>query len=284
MLRKIQEALSYPALEPMTDRAVLCAYTCKLIRRSVVNYAACEAYFQSTKDSTSAWKALTASDWMLAVKMEAVTSCVAKLALSEAQSENLVSSYMVVFRRPAENKLKAFKFEAMAIEPPRAKDANEASRRRVTRTLDQFSDPGKTCLKRTLLQLQARFPKVTKEAKTCILLDPRTKSSAKRIAAVGNVPRKEEKDIYKSGLGFLRDEHRNVFAQIAKQGRTPLFQQSSYQSSLLSQDSPSPFSSPASTGLDDKDELLLGAPIRVTKTREDVKDSEINPRADVIMK
>ncbi|KAG2783688.1 hypothetical protein PC129_g16379 [Phytophthora cactorum] len=216
--------------------------------------------------------------------MEAVTSCVAKLALSEAQSENLVSSYMVVFRRPAENKLKAFKFEAMAIEPPRAKDANEASRRRVTRTLDQFSDPGKTCLKRTLLQLQARFPKVTKEAKTCILLDPRTKSSAKRIAAVGNVPRKEEKDIYKSGLGFLRDEHRNVFAQIAKQGRTPLFQQSSYQSSLLSQDSPSPFSSPASTGLDDKDELLLGAPIRVTKTREDVKDSEINPRADVIMK
>ncbi|KAG6950165.1 hypothetical protein JG688_00014283, partial [Phytophthora aleatoria] len=93
--------------------------------------------------------------------------------------------------------MKAFKFEAMAIEPLRANNANEASHGRVARTLDQFCDPGKTCLKRTLVQLQARFPQVTKEAKACILLDPPTKSSAKRIAAVGNVPRKEEKAIYK---------------------------------------------------------------------------------------
>ncbi|ETO76582.1 hypothetical protein F444_08061 [Phytophthora nicotianae P1976] len=121
-LKKIQEALSYPELEPMTDQDVRVAYTCKLIR--------------------SVWTALTAQDWMLAVEMEAVTHFIANLALVETQSENLVSSYMVVFRRLAENKLKAFKFERMAIEAPGAKSANEASHRRVLRTHDQFSDAG----------------------------------------------------------------------------------------------------------------------------------------------
>jgi len=52
-LRKIQEALSLPDLDPLTDMDVRVAYTCKLIRRSVVNYAAFDAYFQSTKDSDS---------------------------------------------------------------------------------------------------------------------------------------------------------------------------------------------------------------------------------------
>eukprot|EP00644_Phytophthora_capsici_P013868 jgi/Phyca11/120167/e_gw1.40.370.1 len=196
------------------DQDVRVAYTCKLIRRSVVNYAAFDAYFQSTKDSTSSWSAMTSKDWLLAVEMEAATNLIANLALVEVQSENLVSSYMVVFRRLAENKLKAFKFEIMAIEAPGAKDANEASHRRVPRTRDQLSDAGKTCLRRTLLQLQARIPKVTTESMACVLLDPRTKSSAKKIAAVGNIPRKEEKAIYKNGIDFLRVEHREVFAQL----------------------------------------------------------------------
>lgn len=114
------------------------------------------------------------------------------------------------------------------------------------------------------------------------ILDPRTKSSAKKIAAVGNVSRKEEKATYKNGLEFLRDEHRKVFAQMAKVGKMPLSQTSS-QSSLLSQDLNSPLSSPSSTGWDDEDELLLGAPIRTSKTREEVKESELNARADSIM-
>ncbi|KAG1687186.1 hypothetical protein DVH05_005353 [Phytophthora capsici] len=281
-LKKIQEALSYPELEPMIDKDVRVAYTCKLIRRSVVNYAAFEAYFQSTKESRSAWSALSADDWMLATEMESVTHFIANLALVEAQSENLVSSYMVVFRRLAEKKLKSFKFDAMVIETPRTKDGNETSHRRVVRRLDQFSEAGKTCLRRTLLQLQARFPKVTKEAMACILLDPRTKSSAKKIAAVGDIPRKEEKAIYKNGLEILRNEHRKVFSQMAKLGKIPHSQPSS-QSSLLSQDVNSPLSSPSSTGWDDEDELLLGAPIRTSKAREEVKESEINARADSVM-
>jgi hypothetical protein len=283
-LRKIQEALSLPDLDPLTDMDVRVAYTCKLIRRSVVNYAAFDAYFQSTKDSASVWSALTASDWMLAVEMEAVSHFIADLALVEVQSADLVSSYMVVFRRLAENKLKSFKFDAMAVEAPQSRDGNEASHRRVVRTLDQFSEAGKTCLKRTLLQLQARFPKVTKEAMACVLLDPRTKSSAKKISAAGNTSRAEEKAVYKRGLDYLRDEHRKMFAQMIQFGKIPLSQQASSQSSLLSQDLASPFSSPASTGWDDEDDLLLGAPIRASKTREEMKESEINARADAIMK
>ncbi|POM59012.1 Hypothetical protein PHPALM_36261 [Phytophthora palmivora] len=42
----------------------------------------------------------------------------------------------------------------------------------------------------------------------CILLDSRTKSNAKRIVAVDNIPSKKEKAIYKSGLDYLREEHR----------------------------------------------------------------------------
>ncbi|KAE9010789.1 hypothetical protein PR002_g15261 [Phytophthora rubi] len=73
-----------------------------------------------------------------------------------------------------------------------------------------------------------------------------------------------------------------IFAEMTKQGRIPLSQQSLSESSLLSQES-SPSSSPASTGWDDEDELLLGAPIRTSKTRDEVKESEINARADRAM-
>ncbi|KAG2785397.1 hypothetical protein PC129_g669 [Phytophthora cactorum] len=86
----------------------------------------------------------------------------------------------------------------------------------------------------------------------------------------------------KNRIYFLRDEHRKVFAQTTKQGNIALSQKTS-QSSLLSQDS-SPFSSPSSTGWDDADELLLGPPIRATKTRDEVKETEVSARADAIMR
>ncbi|GMF29836.1 unnamed protein product [Phytophthora lilii] len=173
-LRKIQDALSYPDLDPLTD-----------------------------------------SD----VRVGGGHELISGLALVETQSENMVLSYMVVFRRLADNKLKSFKFDAMAIEAPRSRDANESSHRRVVRTQQQFYDAGKTCPRRTLLQLQARFPKVSK---ACVLLDPRIKSSAKKIAADRNIPRKEEKAIYKGGLDYLREEYRKVYTEMTKQGRMSL--------------------------------------------------------------
>ncbi|ETL85877.1 hypothetical protein L917_14641 [Phytophthora nicotianae] len=91
--------------------------------------------------------------------MEAVTHLIAIVALIEAQSENLVLSYMVVSRFLAQKKLKAFKFDAMVIEAPRAKDENEESHRRVVGTLDHVLDAGKTCLKRTLLHYKHGSPK-----------------------------------------------------------------------------------------------------------------------------
>ncbi|KAG6965483.1 hypothetical protein JG687_00005419, partial [Phytophthora cactorum] len=158
-LKKIHEALSYPELEPMADQDVRVAYNGKLVRRSVVNYAA-----------------------LMHISV-----------YQRLYYDNTLSSYVVVFRRLAENNLKAFKFEAMATEAPGAKDANEARHHRVLRTRSQFSDAGRTCLKLTLLQLQGRFPKVSTEVMACILLDPRTKSRAKRIEVIGDIPCKEEK-------------------------------------------------------------------------------------------
>ncbi|KAF1778083.1 hypothetical protein GQ600_12387 [Phytophthora cactorum] len=117
---------------------------------------------------------------MLAVEMEATTNFISNLALVEMQSKTLVSSYMVVFRRLADNKRNAFKFEAMAIGAPGAKDANEASPRRVVRTRDQFSDAGEIFLRKTLLQLQARFSKVTTESMACVLVDPEPSLAPKR--------------------------------------------------------------------------------------------------------
>lgn len=195
----------------MTDNEVRVASTCKLIRRSIVNYAAFDCYFQSTKDPTDVWSAFTETAWMLAAEMEAITNFIANLALVEAQSENLVSFYMVVFHRFAENKIKSFKFDTMVIEAPQSiEEINDSSQ--TAEDAGKFSYVGKICLRRTLLQLQERFPKVTREAMACVLLNPRTKSSAKKIAAVGNILRKYEKALYTGGVGFLRDEHRKVFS------------------------------------------------------------------------
>ncbi|RAW36881.1 hypothetical protein PC110_g6832 [Phytophthora cactorum] len=151
--------------------------------------------------------------------MEATTLNIANLALVDAQNQNLVSSDMVVFRRPAEKNLK---FQQMAIEAQSSKEGNETTHRRVQRMRDQFSDPGKTCLKRTLLQLQARFPKVTRESMAYLLLDPRMKHAAKTIATVGNVPRKEEKALYTGGMDYLRDVHHLGFGTMTKEGGDPV--------------------------------------------------------------
>ncbi|KAG4051840.1 hypothetical protein JG687_00002939 [Phytophthora cactorum] len=111
----IQKALSYPELQPLTDSDLRVTYTCKLIKKSIVNSAEFEAYFQANKDSASVWSTLTGKNWMLAPEMEAATLNIANLALVEAQGQTFVSSYMVVFRRLAEKNLKSFKFQIVAI-------------------------------------------------------------------------------------------------------------------------------------------------------------------------
>ncbi|KAG6942803.1 hypothetical protein JG688_00017916 [Phytophthora aleatoria] len=141
----IQNALSYPELKSLADNNVRVAYTCRLIRRSIVNYAAFDRY--SSRQRTRL---------LYDQHSRRRTGCLQQTFV-EVQRENLVSSYMVVFRRIAE-------------------------------------------------KLQSRFPKVTRESTVCILLDPRTKSRAKNIAAVGDVPHKAERALYKGGVDLLRDE------------------------------------------------------------------------------
>ncbi|OWY98332.1 hypothetical protein PHMEG_00030928 [Phytophthora megakarya] len=131
--KKIQEVMFYPELDPMIDKD---AYTCKLVGGQLLG---------SIKEPSSEWTALTPEDWTLTTEMEAVTHFIANLALAGAPNESLVSSYMVIFRCLAEKKLKSFKFEAMVIRAPGAKDDNEASHRREVKTIGSFSEAGRKC-------------------------------------------------------------------------------------------------------------------------------------------
>ncbi|KAG6975420.1 hypothetical protein JG688_00002407 [Phytophthora aleatoria] len=71
---------------------------------------------------------------------------------------------------------------------------------------------------------------------------------------------------------------------MTKEGEIPLSPDFGSQSCSIFSQETSSFSSPASTGWDDKDELLLGAPIRLNQAHEEVKDarlevaSHLNPK------
>ncbi|KAG6965146.1 hypothetical protein JG687_00005578 [Phytophthora cactorum] len=157
-----------------------------------------------------------------------------------SNSEHIVSSSMVVFRRLAETKLKSFQFQIMTIEAPRTKDETDTSHRRVQRTLGQFSDPDASATTRTF----------SKGNKGIHDLHPRTKHAAEKIAAVGNVGRKEEKAYYTGGIDYLRDEHRKVFGTLTKEKKIANSQDFGSQSSSMFSQEVSPFSSPASTEWD----------------------------------
>ncbi|KAG6970577.1 hypothetical protein JG688_00004797 [Phytophthora aleatoria] len=144
---------------------------------------------------------------------------------------------MVVFRRLAETKLKSFKFQIMTIEAPRTKDETETSHRRSWKELPTTDASATT---RTL----------SKGNKGIHDLHPRTKHAAEKIAAVGNVGRKEEKAYYTGGIDYLRDKHRKVFGTLTKEKKITNSQDFGSQSSSMFSQEVSPFPSPASTEWD----------------------------------
>ncbi|KAG6947984.1 hypothetical protein JG688_00015297, partial [Phytophthora aleatoria] len=145
------------------------AYTCKLIRRCNVNYAASKAYFQAHKYSASVWSLLTAKDWMFAKEMEAATNNIANLSC-------LVSSCMAVFRRLAEKHLTSFKFQMMTIEAFGLK----GKMRRSTHWPRQDGPSSNAST------TAGTISKCDEAVDGVCTTGPRTKHAAKKIAAVGN--------------------------------------------------------------------------------------------------
>ncbi|KAG3111356.1 hypothetical protein PI125_g9198 [Phytophthora idaei] len=70
---------------------------------------------------------------------------------------------------------------------------------------------------------------------------------------------------------------------MAKEGEIPLSPDFGSQSCSIFSQETSPFSSPASTGWDDEDEQLLGGPIRLNQTHEEVKEHELDARTDKVL-
>ncbi|POM70972.1 Hypothetical protein PHPALM_12524 [Phytophthora palmivora] len=164
--------------------------------------------------------------------MEAVTNFIASLAIVEAQIENLVASYMVVFRQFDGYRSSSIERCQRSKSSTSNKDSGS-----VLRCWEDLSQ------KDTIAGALSKRDEGGDDMHTA---QSRTKSNTKRIAAVGNIPRKEEKAIYKSDLKYAREEHRKVFSTMAKERKIPLIQPSS-QNSLLSQDLASPIKYPDKT-------------------------------------
>jgi len=101
-LQSLQSAHGFPRLAAMTDVDVRVGSTCKVMKRSIVNYPALNAFFQNV-DRPNVFSVISSSEWALIVEIEAATDYIARLALVEVQKESMVASYLPVFRRSALN-------------------------------------------------------------------------------------------------------------------------------------------------------------------------------------
>jgi len=176
-LRKIQEAHGLPSVLPLVDIDVRVASTCRLMRRSVVNYTAMKLCFLDQRRS-SVFSCIGAEEWALVSEMEGITQHLAQLALAEVQSQALLASYMLVFRTTADVYLKARSFRCLMIEPPEPGDDDEQTDGRESRLVEKFTKAGQACVARCAAQVRSRFPPLTVNEAVALLLDPRTKNCA----------------------------------------------------------------------------------------------------------
>jgi hypothetical protein len=182
-LRKLQDSLCLPTLKTVVDVDVRVASTCNLMKRSLVNYPAYKAYFRKHAPDTNSFTSISVSDWQLVVEMEAVTDHLARLALVEVQKECTVSSYLLVFRKVALQRVRATQFQCCDIENERDPTMTDGNLPRTAIERDQFSAPGQTCLRRLDAQIRQRFPPLSEDVVLPLLLDPRTKGSVRNIIA-----------------------------------------------------------------------------------------------------
>jgi hypothetical protein len=172
-LRKLQEAHSLPQLSTMCDVDVRVGSTCKVMKLSIVNYPTFRANFQ-TLDTPNVLSAISADEWFLIIEMKAITDYLARQALVEVQRDAMVSSYLPVYRRAALDKLAATHMCCFDLEGARHDRTNERTLERVKRSIDTFSDAGRTCTGRLKAQLEEIFPITDAATLVPLLCDPRT--------------------------------------------------------------------------------------------------------------
>jgi len=133
------------------------------------------------------FSSISDGDWELVVQLEAVMQRVADLALVESQSAAIISSTMYVFLRVASAQMNSYTFAAYCLNGVRDEDTNEKNFPRVQLTRLDMSELAERCIMRTLHQIASRFPEPSVLMGMALLLDPRTKRSAKNYLRIPDV-------------------------------------------------------------------------------------------------
>jgi len=212
-LQSLQSAHGLPRFAAMTDVDVRVASTCKVMKRSIVNYPALNAFFQNV-DRPNAFSAISSSEWALIVEIEAATDYIARLALVEVQKESMVASYLPVFRRSALNVLNSSAMMCYELEGARDEHTNERNLKRVKRDCSSFSDPGRRCITRLQEQLIERFSIIDEDTLISLFCDPRTKDVVGSIildADKQDIPSTSSGALVESARQKFIDEHLKVF-------------------------------------------------------------------------
>jgi hypothetical protein len=270
-LAKVQQAHCYPTARPLIDVDVRVASSCRLMRRSLLNFAAYRAYFAAS--DSRAFDNITIDEWKLAAEMEAITSFISELALVEVQKSGLVASYVAVFRKMAEDGLTGASFKVCCVgEPPTERTTDDTQPRRVVLRSD-LSRLGMVCVARTLAQLEERFPPLSPEMVMILLLDPRTKncvtSIVKNMAKPGALAQ-----CVKEGTQNLFDEHAALYEIQQRELR-----------GLDEAPASGGFSSVLAVNLDmlqTPEAFILGAPVATT-TKEDIQETRLREESDAIV-
>ncbi|KAG1711378.1 hypothetical protein DVH05_008632 [Phytophthora capsici] len=213
-LASLQRFNSLPELAGLVDVDVRVASVVKLFRRSIVNYAAYKLYFETVKDAKddkAIFSCISSVEWKLVIEMEAIVNRLAQLALVESQAANILSSTMYALLRVAAARIKSYKFQAYQLDAPRDEDTNESNFRRIELTYTNISQLGRRCIARTLHQIAQRLPAPSVPIGMALLLDPRTKRTAKNYLSTAENPEAHAETILAATKELLYTEHREMY-------------------------------------------------------------------------
>ncbi|ETM41676.1 hypothetical protein L914_12568 [Phytophthora nicotianae] len=214
-LKQVQMFHRLPELATLVDADVRVASPVKLFRRSIINYPAFQAFFQNASSSDEAvFNCISQSEWELAVQLEAVVCRVAELALVESQSATMRSSTMYALLRVASTRMNSYKFLAYNLNGTRSVDTNEKNFPRVELKLTDLSELAQRCIKQTLHQIRDRIEKPSTTVAMSLLLDPRTRPSAKTFLRVPDCADGATDNILENAKTLMRVEHRVFYKAI----------------------------------------------------------------------
>ncbi|KAG3111459.1 hypothetical protein PI125_g9092 [Phytophthora idaei] len=213
-LTEVQQLHGLPEISGPIDIDVRVESVVKLFQRSIVNYTAYQWYFRTVPDAKKDMEVficISTAEWELVVEMEAIVQRVAELALVESQAANTLSPTLYILLRVASTRINSYKFSAYQLNSPRDKATTDKTFPRVELLYCDISDLGHRCIARTEHQIAFTLPKPSVQMGMALLLDPRTKRSAKNYLKVPDTPDSHTAKIMDDTMSLLYMEHRELY-------------------------------------------------------------------------